>query len=118
MRVQQAVHSLVTTMKTIPQDSEVNSALPLPLYFSGKDMIQEQDRQWMRDRHAFSIKKYPNPARIGMMALTEQIWAKMDVALDRDNSSVEALSGDGRLLGSEVESDIAQLEKSSRFFVF
>lgn len=104
---QHAVSVSLRLLKSLPLDSSVNSAVSLPFFLTAREILCQDDRDWIRERHEQMKGVYPNPARSAMMALTEDLWATLDRSDDQSSEHLEALDG-----------EIERQEKDVLFFVF
>ncbi|KAI6750468.1 hypothetical protein HG530_014749 [Fusarium avenaceum] len=92
-RVQLYRRHLFTLMDRLPAGCGPDSSLPFPFYMAAREAISNEDKDWVRKKHADMFSIYPDQSRELMMRLTEEIWRKNDcVAAAVTQDSLSALS--------------------------
>ncbi|WZH49517.1 fungal-specific transcription factor domain-containing protein [Fusarium acuminatum] len=77
-RVQLYRRHLFSLMDRLPAGCGPDSSLPFPFYMAAREAISNQDKDWVRKKHADMFSIYPDQSRELMMRLTEEIWRKND----------------------------------------
>lgn len=91
-RVQHAMSSIFSLLDSIPVTttemgsaghlihSGVDSASGLPFYIAAREAVTKDDQDWVRQKHKIWRRVYPNPARVQLMEVAENIWLEREKA--------------------------------------
>jgi len=81
-RVQNTVSILIGLMKSMPVGCGPDSNLSLPLHLTSREVINEEDRAWVKRTNQEMRHIYPNKTRDETMARTEATWRRADARRD------------------------------------
>lgn len=111
VRVQMVRRYMFRLMDLLPAGCGSDSCLPFPFYLAAREAIKEDDRNWVRQKHAALMDVYRHQSRVPIMNAVEDIWEK---SATTDMTSFE----DVPAWETPKERFIRDRDRSASYFMF